>query len=311
MEHDEVITSDSMESRLSHLASNINCYKVFHTGDILKDAEKCFKYGLSCEDVLNLIVVATAKALNLKLSIYQKGLKGNIQILLYTTHVTAKEVHLKFTCDPSNVANNHYEALLFLNKSTESHTEQEVSIESPSTLEQPIRLGNLDDVIDLTDDSEMTTSQQSHSLENDASNNELQFPTQLFVNMATEWVDDMPYDINGFKLYKLKCSSHEWVQKSQDMYYFKMHSSRWKNLIRTRKAGRCIGNLYCAFDEYPFNLTLQTSRIWLDTRFAPAVAMLPVGSGVVHIKWLNIVGSPKASQSIMLVNTCAPWNQTQ
>ena len=168
-----------------------------------------------CDNVLDLIVVTTARALKLSLTIYQKGLKGNIQILEHTTHATAKEAHLKFTGDPSNMNNNHYEAILLLYKTTESHTEEEVTIESshPSTLEQATSLDNADDVIDLTDDSEMITSQQSTHFKN-TSNNELQFPTHLFVNTAAEWVDDLPHDTDGFKLYKMKCSLQEWVQKN-------------------------------------------------------------------------------------------------
>ena len=90
---------------------------------------------------------------------------------MHTTHARAKEAHLKFTCDPSNVANNHYEAILLLNKPTESHTEEEVTKKSPcpSTLEQATSLDYADDVIDLTDDSDMTTFQQSHSLQNNTS----------------------------------------------------------------------------------------------------------------------------------------------
>ena len=77
--------------------------------------------------------------------------------------------------------------------------------------EQPIGLHEADDAIDLTDDSEMTTSQQSDLLQNNTSNNKLQFPTHLFVKTAAEWVDDLPHDIDGFKLYKIKCSPQEWV----------------------------------------------------------------------------------------------------
>ena len=130
-------------------------YKLFHTGDVLKDVERYFKFGTYYDKVLNLIVVATARALKLILTIYQKRPKGNIQILEQTTHATAKEAHLKSTCDPSNVINNHYEAILLLNKPTERHTEEEVTIEGPhsSTFEQPIILHDADDVIYLTDDS--------------------------------------------------------------------------------------------------------------------------------------------------------------
>ena len=224
MDHDEMVTLDTIESSiLDHLASNVNYYKLFHTGHVLKDTQRYFKFGMYCDNVLDLTAVATARALKLNLTIYQKGLKGNIQILKHTTEATAKEAHLKFTCDPSNVANNHYKAILLLDKPTQRLTEEEVTIISPhpSNIEQT---RSLDDVIDLTDDSEMTTCQQFDSLQNNTGNNELQFPTHLFVKTAAEWVDELPHDINGFKLYKIKCLPQEWVQKSQDLRYFKMHT---------------------------------------------------------------------------------------
>ena len=94
-----------MESSiLDHLAPSVNYYKLFHAGHVLKDAQRYFKFGMYCENVLNLTVVATAKALKLNLTIYQKRPKGNIQILKHTTDARAKEAHLKFTCDLNNVA---------------------------------------------------------------------------------------------------------------------------------------------------------------------------------------------------------------
>ena len=76
------------------------------------------------------------------------------------------------------------------------------------------------DVIDLTDDSDMTTSKQPDSNTSD----ELQFPMHLFINTEAECVDELPHDIDGFKLYKIKYSPQEWVQKSQDLQYFKINT---------------------------------------------------------------------------------------
>ena len=70
MDHDEMVTLDTMESSiLDHLASNVNYYKLFHTGHVLKDTQRYFKFGMYCEKILNLIVVAMARALNLNLTI--------------------------------------------------------------------------------------------------------------------------------------------------------------------------------------------------------------------------------------------------
>ena len=130
-----------------------------------------------CDNVIDVIVVGKARALKLILTINQKGPKENIQILKHTTHATGKEVHLKFTCDHSNVPNNHYEANLFLNKPTERNTEEVGTIEipHPRTFEQLICLDDAHDVIDLTDDSEITTFQQPDSLQYNNTNNQLHF----------------------------------------------------------------------------------------------------------------------------------------
>ena len=74
----------------------------------------------------------------------------------------------------------------------------------------------------------------------------------LFINIEAECVGELPHDINGFKLYKIKCSPQEWVQKSQDWRYFKMNTLRRKELIGTGKVGRCLGGLYCLSADCPF-----------------------------------------------------------
>ena len=220
MDHDEEMTLGKFQSSiLGHMAAIVNYYKQFHTGHVLKDMKRYFKFGTYCDSVLDLIVVAMARALNMNFKIYQKGPTGNIQILEHITHATAKEAQMKFTHDPSNVASNHYEAILLLDKPTQRHRDEEVTIESPcaSTLEQPICPDDADDVIDFTDDSEMTPSEQSDSLQNNTSEIDLQFPMHLFHKTEAEWVDELPHDINGFKLYKIKCAPQEWVQKKQDL----------------------------------------------------------------------------------------------
>ena len=252
MDHAEEKTLDKLQSSiLDHMAANVNYYNKFHTGNVLKDVKRYFKFDTCCDSVLDLLVVTMARPLKLNLKIYQKGPTAKIQILEHITLATTNEAHLKFTCDPSNVANNHYKAIFLLDAPMQRHTDEEVTIEipCPSTLKQPI---SLDDVIDLKDDSKMTTSEQSDSLQNNTSNNELQFPMHLFLKMEAEWLDELPHDINGFKLCSIKCSPQECVQKSQDLRYFKMNTSRRKDLIGMRKVGRCIRSLYCMSDDCQF-----------------------------------------------------------
>ena len=79
MDHDEEMTLGKLQtSILDHMAANVNYYKQFHTGNVLKDVKRYFKFGTYCDSVVDLIVVAMARALNMNLKIYQKGPMGNI-----------------------------------------------------------------------------------------------------------------------------------------------------------------------------------------------------------------------------------------
>ena len=191
----------------------------------------------------------------MNLKIYQKGTLGNIQILEHITNATGKEIHLKFTHDSSNVAKNHYDSILLI--PTLSHTDEQVTKESPcpSTIGQPTCVDNAD-VIDLTEDCDITTSEHPKTPHNNTGD-KLQFPIHLFVRSEAECVDQLPHDIDGFKLYKIKCSQQEWVEKSQDLQYFKMNTLRRKDLIGTRKVGRCLGSLYCMSAHCPFKCSAE------------------------------------------------------
>ena len=75
------------------------------------------------------------------------------------------------------------------------------------------------------------------------------------MNIAPEWMEELPWDIDGMKIYKIKCLPREWAQKSQDLRYFKMLSTKRKYLIGTGKVGRYTDNLYCPFEKCPFKLS--------------------------------------------------------
>ena len=61
MDHDEEMTLGKLQSSvLDHMAANVNYYK---------DVKRYFKVGTYCDSVLDLIVVAMARALNMNLKI--------------------------------------------------------------------------------------------------------------------------------------------------------------------------------------------------------------------------------------------------
>ena len=182
MDHDEDMTLGKLQgSILDHMEANGDYYQKFHTGNVLKDVKRCFKFSTYCDSIVDIIVIAMARALNMNLKIYQKRTLGNIQILEHITNATGKDIHLKFTHGHSNMAKNHYDSILLLEEPTLSHIDEQVTIESPcpSTIGQPTCLDDAD-VIDLTEDSDITTSEHPETPNNNTSD-ELQFPMHLFI----------------------------------------------------------------------------------------------------------------------------------
>ena len=108
-----------------------------------------------------------------------------------------------------------------------------------------------DEVIDLTDDCETTFFSNLNLFHITLLITSCNSPTNLFVNIVPEWVEDLPQDIDGMKIYKIKCLPRELVQKRQDLRYSKTHSLNRKGLIGKMKVGRCIRNLYYPYDDCP------------------------------------------------------------
>ena len=125
-----VIVASLASSILGHLVANVDHYKWFHAEDILRDTEGYFKFGNSCHSVINLIIIANTKALNIN---------GNIQVIEQTTDTKFREIHLKFMWDPIMQLKNHYDAILLPHKCHQVFDHEEDNFESPRlTSSQPI-----------------------------------------------------------------------------------------------------------------------------------------------------------------------------
>ena len=62
-----------------------------------------------------------------------------------------------------------------------------------------------DELIDLTDISKTTFIQHHVYCPYNSNNNDFQFHTCLFIKIVPECVDDLLEDINGIKIFKMKC----------------------------------------------------------------------------------------------------------
>ena len=77
-----------------------------------------FKSGNYSNSTVDVIIITTANALHLNMSIYKQGPDGNLQLIEQTSDNKGRDVHLKFTHDPQNLTHNHYAAILLHPKSS-------------------------------------------------------------------------------------------------------------------------------------------------------------------------------------------------
>ena len=67
MDHDDEMSMEKLQSSiLNHMEANVDYYQKFHTGNVLKDVKRYFKLGTYCDSIVDIIVIAVARALNIK-----------------------------------------------------------------------------------------------------------------------------------------------------------------------------------------------------------------------------------------------------
>ena len=105
------------------------------------------------------------------------------------------------TKDLKNSTHNHKCYYLLFDKSGQVFNLGEHNFESPSPSrsQQAIQKHEYG-VIDLTDESKTTFMQHYVYCPHNNNNNDLQFPTHLFMSIAPELVDDLPEDIDCMKI---------------------------------------------------------------------------------------------------------------
>ena len=147
---------------------------------------------------MNVIIVATTKVLHMNLSVYKKEPEGNIQVIELNTDVRDREAHLKFMWYPKNSSHNHCYAILLFDNSGEL-----LDQDRWGPARQQIMAPQHDyEVIDLTDECGTNPMQQLVSFPYNKI--DMQSLSYLSVNIAPDWVDHLPEDIDGMRLFKNK-----------------------------------------------------------------------------------------------------------
>lgn len=260
----------------SYIRANETNLRPYHNGKIVPETLQFYKDGIFNKAVVDLLVSITPHALRTNVYIYQKRRDGMVQVLPIVNPAFNREVHLKFTRDDLSSEGNHYEPLVPSCSDFSPEVEfpqekcefEEVSSRTSDLLAPP----TYDDVINnyqqyQEDSTSLDTSSSSttpsveiidlvQGEEDTAVLLSHKFPVHLFKGVPEEWVEYIPGDINGKHVYKVKCTHKEWHYAQVDQRYFKMKSSKWKDIPDSKvKVGYCAGSLFCPNEECPFTKT--------------------------------------------------------
>ena len=66
-----------------------------------------------------------------------------------------------------------------------------------------------------------------------------------------QYVEDIPWDINGDIVYKVKCTEENWIEKYEDGRWFFLRNSTRNGLKGYRKTGKCLGSFICKEGDCP------------------------------------------------------------
>ena len=175
-------------------------------------------------------------------------------------HGTCHNCHLKFTRNDLYPVENHYEPILTIYTPPPEVVNSE-ELQHDKIQCEPLDLSQKPDnspLLDNLSSCDKLKPKISINLEKvgvSEGQHDYFFPRQLFTHMEAEWVDYIPPDIDGMKLYKLRSNIRDYWKVSSDLHHFRMTTSRVGTNEFKRKTGKCLGNLFCPNKDCTFLAT--------------------------------------------------------
>ena len=66
-----------------------------------------------------------------------------------------------------------------------------------------------------------------------------------------KYVEEIPWDINGDRVYKVKCTEENWIDTYEDGHWFFLRNSTRNGLKGYRRTGKCLGSFICKEGDCP------------------------------------------------------------
>ena len=263
LDHKYVMSFARFKRKITeHLIANFQKYTDYHTDSpdqLVYEATEFFNDRNFTTDVVDILVHATADALQLRMKIFRRSPAGNIQCEIIQAENPLMDIMLEFvTAGPGISATysgaNHYNAVTFVNPSSNlvSQTNsEEAANENPESVTEQIDEGSRVDNSD-SETNEISEIPESNELVIDGIRGDslvqsyprpgTVFPTFLFKNVQPKLVTFLPPNINGKKYWLVTCTEKDLMKKCQKRRWFYMRTSSKKGLRGVRKVGTCIGS---------------------------------------------------------------------
>ena len=237
---------------------NAEHYMAFHPVStkehFIHDMKSFFDSRDYTQEILDVIIPAAAYALDIKLTIFkvgdqlptpegQKVIPFGIHQQTYNANAST-EVNVQYQ---GSGIDGHYDALVqIMGQDDEDDVqlleeEEEIMSQLPDILREDIKV---------------------HMKHEDKSRKKQRNPFRedLLKDVKPEYVDRIPEDIDGSKVYIIdNVEEDEWVDRQKDLRHFAMRMSYQKSFPGTRKVGWCEGSFICINPKCVF-LDMSTKR---------------------------------------------------
>ena len=219
------------------------------------------RYIIKAVDVC---IAAAANALNMNLYIYEKLGKKAVTIQqLPAFKETRHGLFMCYQCAPEGQESiAHYDAIVNVGHipcSEEQVVEEAVPINVPVTpLEVPAIPAeegtcNVADVEDIADEEQMWIAPPPlpGACRKRIKGAKGKLNLQFFTDMQPEVADNIPWDVNGNKIYAIPTTEEFWHDKQMDGRHWTFTTSSKKGLDGKCKFGTCQGSLICMNPHCP------------------------------------------------------------
>ena len=248
------------------------------------------KWGSYMLLIIDIMLPACATALNVNIRVWQNdnGFKNVLKFDVYPTP-SQKTIHLLYTrtliaggipasLDPNNLC-HHYDALILksatdddeddgLFPSDEEYMGNSLTQETLISTTTPITSS---DILTYSNDIEYQVEDVPYhyimyNMKKSNWYNPFKQDMSLFTNVVTKVVGTCPFNINGNKIYQMKCDKSTWKEKLTDGRHWQINWGKNQLLSSERRVANGQGSIVCTNNNCPMfqvhNIANEASFSW-------------------------------------------------